>query len=183
MSSTSSPPVSRSRWLGAFAAAQVAVLLGLAALAYATASQGQVLLLRVRPINLAAVAAGEQVEVHYDISDLPLALWRGPAPAPRVGERVFVRLVPAASGAPAAVWQAAAVYDQAPAAAADGAVLPATVEGTWQKQLHLRYFGLERLTVPSAGAARFKQIARDSAGVHVRVAVAPWGTVRLLGTE
>lgn len=174
----------RPRWLAALAAAQIAVLLGLAALAYAASSLGQTVRLRVQPINLDGASAGSEAEIRFAISDLPVALWRGPGALPSgAGNRVFVRVAPAGSG-PAALWEATGVFGQQPADDGPGVVLPATLQGTGQRQLHLHYYGLERITVPSGPEeAEFKRVVRDTAGLRVRVVVAPWGTVRRLGPE
>ncbi|MGI4740932.1 MAG: GDYXXLXY domain-containing protein [Janthinobacterium lividum] len=166
--------------LGGLAAAQVVVLLGIAALAWATAGQGQVVRLRTRPLDPRDALYGDYVRLNYAISDLAPGLWQGPGARPdfnQTGRRVFVRLVPAG-----AAWAANGIYGSRPAANGTEAILPATVEGQWAGTVHLRY-GLERMYLPEGTGPRLEAAARDTAGLLVRVAVAPWGSVRLLGVD
>lgn len=177
-------PRARLYRLAGLAAAQVLVLLGIAALAWATASQGQVVRLRTRPLDPRDALYGDYVRLTYTISDLAPGLWRGPGARPNFiqgGQRVFVRVVPAG-----AVWAATGIYGSRPAAGAGPeAILPATVEGQWAGAVHLRY-GLERFYLPENTGSRLLPNpgpARDTTTRLVRVAVAPWGTVRLLGVD
>jgi uncharacterized membrane-anchored protein len=167
--------------LAGLAAAQMLVLLGIAALAWATAGQGQVVRLRTRPLDPRDVLYGDYVRLNYAISDLAPGLWRGPGARPdfsRADQKVFVRLVPAG-----AAWAATGIYGSRPAAGASTeAILPATVEGQWAGTVHLRY-GLERMYLPEGTGLRLEAAARDTTGLLVRVAVAPWGSVRLLGVD
>ena len=167
--------------LAGLAAAQVLVLLGIAALAWATASQGQVVRLRTRPLDPRDVLYGDYVRLNFAISDLAPNLWRGPGAWPdfsQAGQRVFVRLVPSGQ-----VWAATGIYGSRPASGpGPEAILPATTEGHWAGAVHLRY-GLERLYLPEGTGPRLEAAARDTSGLVVRVAVAPWGTVRLLGVD
>lgn len=187
-SSGDSPSAAPAAWsrarlyrLGGLAAAQVLVLLGIGALAWATAGQGQVVRLRTRPVDPRDALYGDFVRLNYAISDLPPALWRGPGPRPdfgRVGQRVFVRVAPAG-----AAWAATGIYGSRPAAGAGTeAILPARVEGQWAGTVHLRY-GLERFYLPEGTGYRLEATSRDTTSRLVRIAVAPWGTVRLLGIE
>lgn len=167
--------------LAGLAAAQVLVLLGIAALAWATAGQGQVVRLRTRPLDPRDALYGDYVRLNYAISDLAPGLWRGPGARPdfsQGGHPVFVRLVPAG-----AAWAATGIYGSRPAASpGTEAILPATVEGQWAGTVHLRY-GFERLYLPEGTGPRLEAAARDTTGLLVRVAVAPWGSVRLLGVD
>ena len=167
--------------LAGLAAAQALVLLGIAALAWATASQGQVVRLRTRPRDPHDALYGDYVRLNYAISDLAPGLWRGPGARPdfsRAGQRVFVRLVPAG-----AAWTATGIYGSRPeTGTGPEAFLPATAEGQWAGAVHLRY-GLERLYLPEGTGHRLEAAARDTSGLLVRVAVAPWGSVRLLGMD
>lgn len=167
--------------LGGLAAAQGLVLLGIAALAWATAGQGQVVRLRTRPLDPRDALYGDYVRLNYAISDLAPGLWRGPGARPdfsRAGQRVFVRVVPGG-----AAWAATGIYGRRPAASAGTeAILPATVEGQWAGAVHLRY-GLERMYLPEGTGPHLEAAARDTTGLLVRVAVAPWGSVRLLGVD
>ncbi|RZK63145.1 MAG: hypothetical protein EOO59_00575 [Hymenobacter sp.] len=167
--------------LAGLAAAQVLGLLGIAALAWATAGQGQVVRLRTRPLDPRDALYGDYVRLHYAISDLPPSLWQGPGGRPdfsQGGQRVFVRVVPAGSA-----WRATGIYSSRPAAGSGPeAILPATAEGQWAGTVHLRY-GLERLYLPEGTGPRLEAAARDTSGLLVRVAVAPWGSVRLLGVD
>jgi hypothetical protein len=163
------------------AAAQVLVLLGIAVLAWATASTGQVVRLRTRPLDPRDTVYGDYARLNYAISDLAPALWRGPGPRPdfvRGGQRLFVRLEPAGP-----VWVATGIFDSRPATGpGPEAILPGTVEGQWAGSVHLRY-GIERLYLPEGTGPRVKTATRDTTGLLVRVAVAPWGSVRLLGVD
>ena len=167
--------------LAGLAAAQGLVLLGIAALAWATASTGQVVRLRTRPLDPRDTMYGDYARLNYAISDLAPGLWRGPGPRPdfrRAGQRVFVRLAPAGP-----VWVATGIFGSRPAAGAGPeALLPGTVEGLWGGSVHLRY-GLERLYLPAGTGPRLQATTRDTASLVMRVAVAPWGSVRLLGAE
>ena len=167
--------------LGGLAAAQVLVLLGIAVLAWATASQGQTVVLRTHPLDPRDALYGDFVRLNYTISDLSPALWRGPGARPdfsRTGQRVFVRVTPAG-----AVWAATGIYGSRPAAGpGPEAILPAKVEGQWAGTVHLRY-GLERFYLPEGTGHRLEGTARDTTGRLVRLAVAPWGSVRLLGVD
>ena len=168
--------------LAGLAAAQVLVLLGIAALAWATAGQGQVVRLRTRPLDPRDTMYGDYARLNYAISDLAPGLWRGPGPRPdfvRAGQRVFVRLEPAGT-----VWVATGIFGSHPSAGpGPEAILPGTVEGQWAGSVHLRY-GLERLYLPEGTGPRLKAAARDTTtSLLVRVAVAPWGSVRLLGID
>ena len=168
-------------WLRGLAAAQVLVLLGIAGLAWATAGQGQLVQLRTCPLDPRDALYGDYVRLNYTISDLAPGLWRGPGARPdfgRSGQQVFVRVAPAG-----AAWAATGIYGTRPAAGAGPeAILPATVEGQWAGTVHLRY-GLERFYLPEGTGHRLEATARDTSGRLVRIAVAPWGTVRLLGVD
>lgn len=185
---TSNTPAAPVAWarprlyrLGGLAAAQVLVLLGIAALAWATAGQGQLVQLRTHPLDPRDALYGDFVRLNYAISDLPPALWRGPGPRPdfgRAGQRVFVQVAPAG-----AAWAATGIYGRRPAAGpGPAAILPATVDGQWAGTVHLRY-GLERFYLPEGTGHRLETTGRDTSTRLVRIAVAPWGTVRLLGVE
>ncbi len=167
--------------LGGLAAAQVLVLLGIAALAWATASQGQTVVLRTHPLDPRDALYGDFVRLNYTISDLSPALWRGPGARPdfgRIGQRVFVRVAPAG-----AAWAATGIYGSRPAAGSEPeAILPARVEGQWAGTVHLRY-GLERFYLPEGTGHRLEGTASDTTGRLVRLAVAPWGSIRLLGVD
>lgn len=167
--------------LAGLAAAQVLVLLSIAALAWATVGQGQVVRLRTRPLDPRDALYGDYVRLTYTISDRAPGLWRGPGARPNFiqgGQRVFVRVVPAG-----AAWAATGIYGRRPAAGASPeAILPATVEGQWAGAVHLRY-GLERFYLPAGTGRRVEAAAHDTTGLLVRVVVAPWGTVRLLGAD
>jgi uncharacterized membrane-anchored protein len=158
-------------------AAQALVLLGIAGLALATDHWGRTLRLRTRPVDPRDLLYGDYVRLSYDVSELDSTLWRGPGPVPRRGGHVWV-LLRAATPA----WQPVGVYGTAPPATADQAVLRGQVVNGWTRKISIRY-GLERYYVPEGRGRKLEAAAQDSAGLLVRVQLAPWGSVRLVGPE
>jgi len=172
------PATTRPRpWLRLLVAAQVLVLLGIAALAYAADHWGRTVLLHTRPADPRDLLYGDYVRLNYDISQLDSGLWRGPGPLPPKGRPVWVLLRPAQPA-----WQPVGVFGTAPSPAAGQIALQAQTEISWGRHLNLRY-GLERYYLPEGTGRRLETAAADSSGLLVQVQVAPWGTVRLRGLK
>lgn len=164
-------------WLRLLMLAQVLVLLGIAALSYATDRWGTLIRLRTQPVDPTDVLYGDYVTLNYAISNLPARLWRGPGPVPRAGHSAWVLLRPAG-----VAFAAVSLHGEAPPTAPGEVALRGEVEHNWGKQLHLRY-GLERFYLPQHQGHRLEQSAGDSSRQLVRVRVAPWGQVRLEGVD
>jgi uncharacterized membrane-anchored protein len=163
-------------WLRLLVGAQVLVLLGIAGLAWATDHWGQTIRLHTRPVDPRDVLYGDYLRLSYDISEVDTAIWAGPGRLPVRGSSVWLGLAPGRAS-----WQPLALSGNGPVAKADYAVLRGQVLGYGAGKIRIRY-GLERYYLPQ-GTGQKLEAARDSAGLLVRVQVAPWGTVRLQGLE
>ena len=171
-----SAPARRRPLLRLLVAAQVLYVLGVAGAGYATAAFGQQIVLATRPADPRDLLYGDFVRLHYAIGEAPLRQWHGATP-PRRRQGVFVLLAPGPDGTSTTLG----VYEKAPPAPANQAVLRGWVTDVYRTSFALR-FNLERYYVPEGSGLRLEKAGRLHP-LRVRVSIAPWGQARIAGVQ
>jgi uncharacterized membrane-anchored protein len=158
-------------------AAQAVFILAVAAAGFATTIFGRTITLRTAPVDPRDLLYGDYVVLNYRISELPMALWRGPARRLRNNQPVYVELRPAPLG-----HEPVAVYHQQPKNVAPGhTVLRGWVRSSWRRGMRVRY-GLEKYFIPEGTGRGLEQQARRG-GLLVYVSIAPWSQARITRVE
>ena len=151
-------------------ALQVFVLVGIAASHNATLHFGDRVVLKTEPIDPRDLFYGDYVTLNYEISRLPLTLWKSEQP-PDYNDRVYVLLKKSDSA-----YKAVSIHEHKPDAREDEVVIKAVVKRVEDHlgEVLLNY-GIERYYVEEGTG---KEIQEDRPG-EVAVRVAPWGQVTI----
>ena len=169
------PRHNRRKWLFILLiAAQTLFLTGLLVTNYAVGWFGKEIQLKTAPVDPRDLFYGDYVVLNYEISRLPISLWKGEG-EPKLKKNVYVLLRP--SAADPNEYEAVGVYPDKPAISGEEVALKAHIQYGWDREITLRY-GLERYYVPEGTG---KEIEEQRELSKVRVSVAPWGQARVNG--